>query len=141
MLSALLTILLASPPTPDAGASSAPKGMELEQFQLVMLVRGPKWTAQETPELAELMKNHLAYVLALMASGKALVAGPFDGQPDPNLNGMYLFRVGSPDEARRLAEEDPAVKAGHFKTVAMTWFVEKGRMAFPRSSPVPERPR
>jgi hypothetical protein len=46
---------------------------------------------------------------------------------------MCIFRCGSIDEARELAEADPAVKAGRLRVEVMTWYVEKGRMSFPKA--------
>ena len=39
--------------------------------------------------------------------------------------------MGSLEEARRLAADDPAVKAGRLEPVVMTWYTEKGALAFP----------
>ena len=64
-------------------------------------------------------------------AGKRLVAGPLDDQPDPRMRGNESFRVGSLEEAKRLAADDPAVKAGRLEPVVMTWFTEKGALAFP----------
>jgi hypothetical protein len=46
---------------------------------------------------------------------------------------MCVYRVGSIDEARKLAEDDPAVKAGRLRVEVMTWYVQKGYMAFPKA--------
>jgi uncharacterized protein YciI len=64
-------------------------------------------------------------------AGKLLVAGPLDDQPDPRLRGIEIFRVGSLEEAKRLAADDPAVRAGRLEPVVMTWLTEKGALAFP----------
>jgi uncharacterized protein YciI len=66
-------------------------------------------------------------------SGKMLIAGPLGDQPDPALRGVCLYRVGSVDEARALAEQDPAVRAGRLRVEAMTWWVGKGYLAFPKA--------
>ena len=63
--------------------------------------------------------------------GYAVVAGPFGDQDDERLRGLVLYRVGSVDEARRLAEADPAVQAGRLEVEVMTWYTEKGALAFP----------
>ncbi len=67
----------------------------------------------------------------LTKAGKLLVAGPLDDQPDPRWRGLGLFRVESLAEAKRLAEDDPAVKAGRLEAVVMTWYTEKGAQAYP----------
>jgi hypothetical protein len=43
---------------------------------------------------------------------------------------MCLYRAPL-EEARRLAEQDPAVKAGVLQVEVFTWYVEKGALAFP----------
>jgi len=63
--------------------------------------------------------------------GYAVVAGPFGDQDDERLRGLVLYRVGSVGEARRLAEADPAVQAGRLEVEVMTWYTEKGALAFP----------
>ena len=58
------------------------------------------------------------------------VAGPFDDQTDPRMRGLCIYRT-SIDEARRLAQDDPAVKAGRLEVEVLSWWVEKGAMTFP----------
>ena len=67
----------------------------------------------------------------LAEAGKLLVAGPLDEQPDVTMRGICLYRVGSLDEARKLASDDPMVKAGRLRPEVMTWMTEKGALAFP----------
>jgi len=59
-----------------------------------------------------------------------VVAGPFDEQEDEGKRGLCLYRVASAAEARALAEQDPAVKAGRLKVEVMAWWVEKGAVSF-----------
>ena len=48
----------------------------------------------------------------LRASGHVVTNGPVVEQPDPSLRGLTFYRTGSVEESRRLAEDDPAVRAG-----------------------------
>jgi len=107
------------------------KKMELESYQLVLLRRPANAPNLPAAELERLQGLHLAHLRKMAESGKLLVAGPFDDQPDPSLRGMCLYKVGSLDEARLLAEQDPSVKAGRLKVEVMTWWTEKGALAFP----------
>jgi uncharacterized protein YciI len=125
----LLAFGCATAPTP-APAKAAP---DFEKYQLVLLVRGPGYSPGESPALQELQKAHLAHLQAMAESGKMVIAGPFGDQPDPAYRGLCLYRVGSVEEARALAEADPMVKAGRLRALAMTWYVERGHMAFPRA--------
>src|SRR5215208_4994869 len=96
-------------------SSTAPEGTPKFNFvrhQVVLLKRGPAWTAEKTAALEGLQRQHLAHLDKLWASGKLVVAGPFDGAADPTWRGMCLYAVETPAEARALAEQDPAVKAG-----------------------------
>jgi hypothetical protein len=43
---------------------------------------------------------------------------------------VYPASLGT-DEVRRLAENDPAVKAGRLKVEIVRWYFEKGAVAFP----------
>jgi uncharacterized protein YciI len=107
--------------------------MELERFELVLLRRGPR--AAEIPEaqLAELQKQHLAHLKKMLDSGRMVVAGPVSDQPDETLRGICLYRTGSLEEARALAEQDPAVQAGRMRVEVMTWWAPAGTIAFPKA--------
>jgi hypothetical protein len=109
--------------------------IDFERYQLVLLMRGEGASAIQGEALVELQKKHLAHLGAMAASGKLLVAGPFADQRDPAFRGMCLYRAGSIDEARRLAEADPAVVAGRLRVEVLTWMVEKGALAFPKAAP------
>ena len=112
-----------------------PKGapMEMESFQLVLLMRAPTWKKLPPEEAEALQKQHIAHLTAMGDSGKMVVAGPFSDQADPAYRGVCIYRVGSVAEARALAEQDPIVKAGQLRIEAMTWWYGKGYMTFPKA--------
>lgn len=114
---------------PRAATPAAP--VEFESYQLVLLQRPEHPREYADDKLEEIQQAHLAHLRHLAESGKLLVAGPLDDQPDPRLRGLALFSVGSLDEARQLASQDPAVKAGRLEVVVMTWHTEKDALAFP----------
>lgn len=89
-----------------------------------LLVRGPKWIPEKTPATEELQKAHLLYISQLLKNKKLAVAGPFGD--NGTLRGMSVFKVGSLAEARELAEEDPAVKAGRLIIEVHPWLVPVG---------------
>jgi uncharacterized protein YciI len=110
----------------SAGAARAPEevgGFEMTTYQVAFLRRGPAWTPGETPELQKLQEAHMAHIRAMGESGKLLVAGPFSDGGD--LRGMFIFRSDTLEEARALAEQDPAVKAGRLALEWHPWFAAK----------------
>jgi uncharacterized protein YciI len=125
---------------PEARPEPARPRFEMESFQLVLLRRGPAWTPEVTPAVEALQKQHIAHLEAMSQAGKMVIAGPLGDQADPTLRGVCLYRVGSVDEARALAEQDPAVKAGRLRVEAMTWWVGKGYLAFPKAPAAAGKP-
>jgi uncharacterized protein YciI len=105
--------------------------MELEEFQLVMLRRPADATPYDDETLDRIQEEHLAYLESMAAAGHLIANGPVVDQPDESLRGIGFYNVGSVDEARRLAEGDPAVRAGRLEVQAMRWWCRPGRMRVP----------
>jgi uncharacterized protein YciI len=104
----------------------------MERFQLVLLVRAPTYRKLPEEEARALQAAHLGHLTRMGESGKAVVCGPFGDQQDASLRGGCIYDVKDAAEARALAEEDPIVKAGQLRIEAVTWWVGKGYMAFPK---------
>ncbi len=98
--------------------------VEMTQYQLVFLVRGPKAESISGKELEALQEKHLGHIFKMLDAKKAAVAGPF--MEDTDLRGILVFQVGSVEEAKKLAEQDPAVIAGRLKVEIHPWWVAKG---------------
>src|SRR3954470_8310130 len=105
--------------------------MELEEFELVLLRRPARPTPYDDETLARIQAEHLTYMAQLRADGLVAVNGPVVDQPDESMRGLTFFRTGSLDEARRLAEADPAVRAGRMAVEVMHWWCPPGRMPAP----------
>ncbi|MEU8073800.1 YciI family protein [Catellatospora citrea] len=105
--------------------------MELESFELVMLRRPANPTEYGDAESRRIQAEHLAYLAGLRAAGRVVTNGPVLDTPDESLRGLVFFRTGSLEEARRLAEQDPAVRAGRLAVEVMTWWCPPGTMAAP----------
>ncbi len=91
---------------------------------LGFLTRGDKWTPERTPQTEELQKAHLANIRRLAEMKKLVVAGPFGG--NGRLRGIFVFRVDSLEEAKTLADTDPAVQAGRLAISMHPWLVPDG---------------
>jgi uncharacterized protein len=105
--------------------------MELEEFELVLLRRPADPTAYDEQTLDRIQSEHLAYLSSLRAAGHVVVNGPVVDQTDESLRGLTFFRTGSVKEARRLAEDDPAVRAGRLTVEVMRWWCPPGLMVAP----------
>lgn len=103
----------AAPVPPSAAPVPVPADVKLYTFAL--LRKGPKWTADETPEVLELQRGHLANLERLGREGKLVAAGP---SGDGDLRGIVILAVESPEEAQALIATDPAVQAGRLKSEA-----------------------
>jgi uncharacterized protein len=126
-----LALLIAALPAPAQEAEEAAAPMEFDTYQLVLLKRPAERAEMPEDEVNRIQAAHLAHMTRMAEEGKLVAAGPFGDQEDESLRGLALYRVGSIEEARRLAEADPAVQAGRLEVEVLTWYSEKGSLAFP----------
>jgi uncharacterized protein len=113
--------------------------MDLESVTLVLLRRGPRAEQFTEEELEELQVRHLDYLDELRRLGHLAASGPLEDQPDPSLRGVCLYLV-EPDDARRLAEADPMVRAGRQAVDVMRWWFRAGEVVLPRARAGSSRP-
>ena len=114
-----------------------PGGYEMTTYYVGFLYRGAKWTPEETAETRKLQEAHMANIVKMGAEGKLVIAGPFTDNGD--LRGLYVFRVGSADEAKALVESDPAVRAGRLRFELHPWYAAKNITVTPRKEPAPAK--
>ncbi len=99
---------------------------EFDSYQLVLLIR-----AQSAPELVEaaqeaLQRQHLGHFAKMRAAGYLSAAGPIRG--DDTIAGICIYHAGTPQRARSLAQDDPAVRAGRFEVRVLSWLTAKGAL-------------
>ncbi len=111
-----------------------PDRIELETYELVLLRRTRQYHDFEDQDRERIFREHLAYTLEQVSSGRQLAAGPVTDSPadDEVICGLGLFRRGSLAEVRQIVQQDPGVQQGLYCVDVMTWHTPRGSMAFPR---------
>ncbi len=110
--------------------------MDLEAYELVLLRRPIDATPYDDETLEHIQREHLAYHASLREAGDVVTNGPVVDQPDESLRGLTVYRTGSVERARELAEADPAVRAGRLVVEVMQWWSPAGTMTKP-GRPIP----
>jgi uncharacterized protein YciI len=103
-------------------------GMDFDSFTMTLLVLrddAPDCTPEEEDALQD---AHMAHLADLHAAGHLLAAGPLLDRASP-FRGLSILNV-SAEEALALKEDDPAVKAGKYRIIALPWMVPAGAMRF-----------
>ena len=99
---------------------------------IVLLRRPPNAPQFTEAELDALQARHLAYRAELRRQGVLVVNGPLSEQSDVSLRGLSVFAC-SLEEAARLNDGDPSVRAGRLSYDLMEWWVAAGSLAFPEA--------
>ena len=119
---------------PAIGARREPGLIRCVQFDrhtLVLLVLRPDAPKLTDEEAEELQDRHLAFRADLRDRGYLIGGGPLVDQDDERLRGISIMAC-DPETARRLSNEDPAVRAGRLAIEVMTWMVPAGNVRFER---------
>ena len=103
--------------------------MQFDRHTLVLLVRPPDAPEFTEKEAAELQDRHLAFRADLRDRGYLIGGGPLVDQDDERLRGISIMMCDR-QTARRLSDEDPAVRAGRLAVEVMTWMVPAGNVRF-----------
>ena len=103
--------------------------MHFDRFSIALLVLRPDAPELSDEDAAALQDAHMAHLADLHDSGLLLAAGPLLGGADSAFRGLSILNV-DPERARRLKEQDPAVRAGRFSVLVLPWMVPGGAMSF-----------
>lgn len=100
--------------------------LKMSTLYLAFLKKGPnrKEGDGDNPQVQELQKAHLANINRLAETKKLIAAGPFGD--DGNFRGIFVFRVGSLQEAQDLCDTDPMIKIGRLAAELHPWQVPEG---------------
>ena len=97
---------------------------KMTTYYMAFLYRGDKWTPEVTDATKKIQEDHLKNITRLADSGKLILAGPFLDNTD--LRGIFVFKVDSMEEAKKLCDTDPAVQAGRLRVEIKPWYSAKG---------------
>lgn len=95
----------------------------MQQYYMVFLKTG-KNRSQDSTEVAELQKQHLAYLSRMAEDGLVSLAGPFGD--DGEIRGIVVYNTASQNEADSLAKLDPMVQAERLQVEIHPWWTAKG---------------
>lgn len=91
------------------------------------------YVAHSTPsggpeQVKAALPNHLAYQAELERNGQLAFAGPMSDETGEHMQGvgLIIYRAGSLEEARVLAEADPMHKSGARTFVLRRWMINEG---------------
>lgn len=103
--------------------------MDFDQYTIALLMLRDDAPILDEAAEAALQDAHMAHLADLHDQRSLLVAGPVLGPPERSLRGFSIFAA-DPDEARRLAEADPAVRQGRYRIETFPWIFPAGLVAF-----------
>jgi len=101
---------------------AASKPQSMEQYTLALMTRTEKWDLGATA-FQEARQAHLASLAKLSDAGTIAVTGRIGEEGD--LRGIIIFSVAA-EQAAKLLEDDPMVKAGYLKPELHPWITAKG---------------
>ena len=95
----------------------------MQQYYMVLLKEGENRN-QDSTEVAELQKQHMAHLNRMISDGYASLTGPFENAGE--LRGVVIFNTRTAEEADSLARMDPMVEAGRLAVEVHPWWTLKG---------------
>lgn len=91
----------------------------MSQYVMAFLKRGPNRN-QDSLTVASLQKAHLENITRMAEEGTLVLAGPF--MDNGEIRGIYIFNVATVEEAKKLTDSDPAIKAGRLIMELHPWY-------------------
>ena len=102
------------------GQSTAPPKAS-EVYYVVFLRPSPSRKPIAKEEAERIQSAHMANIHKMADEHLLVAAGPFDDDQPTTISGLFLFRVASLDEARRVAMQDPTVVADRNTVDVHAW--------------------
>lgn len=92
----------------------------MKMYVLVVLKTGSN-TSENESTTDSLFAGHLSNINRLAEQNKLIVAGPF-GKNNNDFRGIFILNVPTLNEANKLLETDPAIKAKLLKPDLYSWY-------------------
>jgi uncharacterized protein YciI len=102
----------------------------MKMYVLVILKTGPT-RIEEKQKIDSLFSGHMKNMSDLVQKGKLVVAGPL-GKNDQKYEGIFILNVKTIEEANKLLDTDPAIKAKLLEPELYRWY---GSAALPMYLP------
>ena len=118
------SLVLAPAIAGEAAAPATQPPPHIKRYFFVLLRSGPN-RSQSKQEAEKIQAAHMAHIHETAQSGQLQIAGPF-GKGSGDWRGILIYDVKTIDEARRLCDADPAVKAGRLVCDIHAWWTEPG---------------
>lgn len=93
----------------------------MKSYVLAILKTGPNDASIKGKEREDMFKGHMANMDRLAKEGKLAVAGPF-GKNDKAFRGLFILNVTTVEDAKKLTDTDPVVKAGMMIVEFVPWY-------------------
>lgn len=93
----------------------------MKSYVLAILKTGPNDASIKGKEREDMFKGHMANMGRLAKEGKLAVAGPF-GKNDKAFRGLFILNVTTVEDAKKLTDTDPVVKAGMMIVEFVPWY-------------------
>ena len=103
--------------------------MKFDRWTVLLVEHRRDAPRLDNDEAAALQDAHLAYLARLHEEGHLLTAGPVQGPAGTSITGVCIYRD-AVEDARTLAERDPAVRAGVLRVEVFSWQVPGGAIRF-----------
>lgn len=95
--------------------------MQMRRLILAIMVKGPNWSPNATPQDERDQAEHLELLVRLRSSGDLLLSGPIPGG-DPE-RGFLVFDHHSEDKVRALLADDAHLRTGQLAIQLYPWLV------------------
>lgn len=92
----------------------------MKSYVLVILKTG-KTKLSDKAKTDSLFAGHMSNMGRMVANGKLTVAGPMQKNSN-NYRGIFILNVKTTEEAQKLLETDPAIKAGLLEPELYGWY-------------------